>query len=87
MNNCDEKLAHAIKLRFGTSPKEPTESQLSKIKSDIQRIVNAGRKPTESDWLAAVMNHCPDRGQYKYAGLDNSDLNTLLQLATNPSNK
>lgn len=75
------KLAHALKLKFGTAPSGPTAEQLDSIVAYISQIQNNGRIPTEKDWGTAVSLYCPDAGKYKYAGLDNSDLNTLLALA------
>lgn len=79
----DQKLAHSLKLQFGLAPTEPTEQQLAVIKEAIGRIVRAGRQPTSADWKQAVLSVCPKAGSYKYGGLDNSDLNTLLALAAN----
>ena len=87
MNSKDESLAHSIKMKFRTAPAEPNEAQLTKIKADLQKIVNLGRVPTESDWQEIVYRHCPGTGKYGYKGVDNSDLTTLLQLATNTSGK
>ena len=81
MSNNDQ-IAHALKLKFGTAPSEPNTQQLASIKAYIAGIKNSGRNPTEADWRSAVHLACPDAGRYKYAGLDNSDLNTLLALAT-----
>jgi hypothetical protein len=78
----NEKLAHSLKMQFGTAPTEPTASQLTLIKAAILAVQKTGRQPTDSDWRAAVALNCPGAGRYKYAGVDNSDLNTLLALAT-----
>ena len=78
----EDKLAHALKMKFGTAPSDPTAQQLASIKAYISGIKNAGRYPTDQDWRTAVHLYCPGAGSYKYAGLDNSDLNTLLALAT-----
>ncbi len=75
------KLAHALKVKFGLGPNEPSDAQLLGIKNAIQKIQALGEQPTEADWLNAVRHHCPNAGHYKYAGIDNSDLNTLLALA------
>jgi hypothetical protein len=87
MNTNDQQLAHNIKIKFGTAPGEPNEIQLSRIKDDLKRIVAQGRKPSSSEWSQIVAKHCPGAGKYSYAGADNSDLVTLLQMATNPSSK
>lgn len=78
----DQKLAHALMVKFGTSGYEPSDAQLSLIKAAIRQIQNSGKYPSESDWRLAVHTYCPSAGTHKYAGLDNSDLNTLLALAT-----
>lgn len=77
MNSYDEKLAHAIKIRFGTFGAEPTQPQLNAIKNEIEKKAF----PTEQDWFSAVLKHCPTAGSCVYKGLDNSDLNTLLKIA------
>lgn len=82
----DEKLAHSLKVKFGMGPGEPSDAQLLQIKNAIQRILSSGRVPTNRDWLKAVSLHCPSAGRYKYAGIDNSDLNTLLALAIQKAN-
>ena len=83
----DQKLAHSLKVKFGTAPVEPTAAQLQQIKAAIQRIQSSGRTPSEQDWFSAVNMYCPSTGQYRYAGIDNSDLNTLLALAIQLANK
>jgi len=82
MNKNDKNLAHSIKMKFGTAPNSPTSYQLEKIKSDLQSIIAQGAIPTEKDWSTIVSKHCPDAGTYAYLGVDNSDLQTLLMLAT-----
>lgn len=82
MSSNDQELAHRIKIKFGTSPYEPNQHQIERIKSDIQEIVRRGQRPTEIDWRNVVVRHCPSAGRHGYSGADNSDLITLLQLAT-----
>lgn len=77
----DEQFAHSLKMQYGLGPGEPTKTQLAAIKAAITRIRQSGRLPTEQDWIAAVASACLTMGQWKYAGIDNSDLNTLLALA------
>jgi hypothetical protein len=77
-----EKLAQALKVKFGTSPSEPSPTQMVRITAEVAKVQASGQAPTDDDWRRAVHNACPDAGRYKYAGLDNSDLNTLLALAT-----
>lgn len=78
----DEKLAHSLKLRFGLAPSEPNAQQLPIIKAAIAVAAAMGRRATEKDWRDAVAAACPNMGRYGYSGIDNSDLNTLLALAT-----
>lgn len=82
MDTTDQRLAHALKIKFGTAPHEPTAGQLQSIKQYIEAIRATGRMPTDADWAHAVGKYCPGAGTHKYAGVDNSDLNTLLELAT-----
>lgn len=82
MNQNDQQLSHALKIKYGTAPSDPNELQLAAIKKDIQFLIDQGKTPTEYDWQEIVKRHCPGAGQYKYAGADNSDLVTLLQMAT-----
>lgn len=77
MNPHDEKLAHALKIRFGTFGAEPSQLQLNAIKKEIEKKAF----PTDQDWFSAVSKHCPTAGSCVYKGLDNSDLNTLLKIA------
>lgn len=87
METNNEKLAHVLKLKFGTSHFEPTEAQVNEIKLAILAIIAAGGTPAESDWQRIVAAKCPSAGKYKYAGQDTSDLATLLELAKNKSGK
>ncbi|EJI1394757.1 hypothetical protein NDL37_004524 [Vibrio parahaemolyticus] len=80
--NYDQELAHRIKLKFGTAPEQPNAAQLNNIKRDIQALVDKGKVPNEDDWFEIVKKYCPDAGNYVYLGADNSDLITLMQLAT-----
>ena len=77
-----ERLSHALKMKFGLAPNEPTTAQLHFITSEIFRIKQSTGFVTDSDWKSAVQKNCPSFGTHKYAGMDNSDLNTLLALAT-----
>ena len=87
MNTDDQKLAHSIKIKFGTAPGFPTQSQLELIKQDLLVLLSKGEDPTENDWFEIVKRHCPGTGNYSYSGADNSDLITLLQLATKKQEK
>lgn len=83
MTSNDQKLAHYLKIKFGTSHHEPTEYQLQQIKYAIQLIGKTGTTPSSADWYAVVKKYCPSAGTHFYGGADTSDLVTLLQLATN----
>jgi len=74
----DEQLSHALRIKFETTPSEPTGPQLAAIKREIRAL---GRPATHADWRSAVYRHCPSAGTYIYRGLDNSDLNALLAQA------
>ncbi len=78
----DDKLKHSIMIRFGTASWEPTDAQLSQIKAAVLGIQRSGKHASDDEWRSAVFQSCPSAGKYKYAGIDNSDLNTLLALAT-----
>lgn len=77
----NEQLSHALKMRFGLKPGEPKTYQLQAITARIRGIKSAGRVPSYEDWRAAVAAVCPSFQTCVYAGVDNSDLNTLLTLA------
>lgn len=81
-----EKLAHSLRLRFGTSGAEPTAPQLQQIAAEIDRLRQIGKKPTDTDWREAVHHYCPSAGKYKYASIDNSDLNGILDQIINDLN-
>ncbi|QBJ10914.1 hypothetical protein EYS10_21295 [Rahnella aquatilis] len=78
----DKKLAQCLKIKFGTAPDCPTPDQLELIKKDIRALLAKGLEPTVKDWFEVVRRYCPRTGRYSYSGIDNSDLTTLLQLAT-----
>jgi hypothetical protein len=81
-----ETLSHKLKIKYGTGPHEPSAAQTLSISQEISKIIQAGRQPTERNWLEAVHLYCPSAGTCKYAGIDNSDLNTLLALAIQVAN-
>lgn len=83
MDKGDSNLAHAIKLKYGTAPEEPTDLQLAKIK---EAVLASGKGASASStlWDDAVKKNCPTAGKYKYSGVDNSDLNALLSMALKP---
>lgn len=77
----DDSLKLALKIQFGLAPAEPTDAQLASIKAEINLLIALGTTITDAIWKSAVYRHCPGAGQYKYAGIDNSDLTALLKLA------
>ena len=85
MNSSDTDLTHLIRMRYGTSPFEPSESQLNKIKAEIKSICNLRRDPTVAEWNEIVKRNCPSAGSHGYHGANMSDLITLLKLATKPN--
>ena len=84
MSNKD-RLAHSLMMKFGLAPTEPTAAQLSAVQAAIAAIQASGKTPTEADWRSIVKLNCPSAGTHVYSGLDNSDLNSLLALATKES--
>ena len=77
MDEVKAQLAHSLKVKFGTAPHEPTPQQLDTIIDNISFIALFGT-PSEADWEKSVSTYCPTAGTWKYAGIDNSDLNALL---------
>ena len=82
MNQYDENLAHYLKIKFGLAPNHPNQDQLSLIKNDINNLVSCGITPTYDQWHDIIEKYCPEIGTHFYGGLDNSDLITLMKLAT-----
>lgn len=82
MNINDQQLAHILKLKFGTAPHEPTQQQLDLIKRDIKILAARSGTPSEIEWFNIIKRHCPGAGTHGYMGRDDSDLITLLRLAT-----
>lgn len=78
MSEVDRSLAHALMVRFGTGNGEPTDAQLTAIKKELATLIRKGSTPTDEEWRRAVHRYCPTAGKWKYAGVDNSDLNALL---------
>jgi hypothetical protein len=79
-NRHDPKAAlrHAIKMRFGTAPSEPTTAQLAAIMREAKAL---GASLRDEQWAELVVRHCPSNNRAVYEGADNADLNTLLRLA------
>jgi hypothetical protein len=69
-------------MKYGTAPQEPDARQLVHIKEQLKAILDSGKIPTPDEWRKIVHTYCPSAGKYRYAGIDNSDLTTLLKLAT-----
>ena len=82
MNQHDEELAHHLKIKFGLAQYHPTPSQLLLIKKDISGLASLGIMPTYEQWYDIIKKYCPEIGTFRYLGLDNSDLITLMSLAT-----
>ncbi|WP_444935337.1 hypothetical protein ACJJIW_12450 [Microbulbifer sp. JMSA004] len=74
---------HQIRMTFGTSHYEPTHDQQQKIANDFLSAYRQGKLNSRQDCFEIVKRHCPSAGKYFYKGLDNSDLNILLQFAIN----
>lgn len=70
-----DNLKYAIKMKFGTAPNEPTDTQLKKILDEISIYPEYQR--TVELWRSIVKKHIPSAGSHGYYGLDNSDLNQL----------
>lgn len=79
-------LKHALKILAGLPPAGPTDAQLDAIIAEVVRAA-PGRMPTQSDWLDAATKLVPDAGKYAYAGEDMSNLNQLLMLIQQTSQK
>lgn len=75
------QLANAIRIKFGTSSSEPNQYQLERIIQDVESLRRYNNYPSNSEWQNIVKRYCPSTGDYIYRGLDNSDLNTLLEMA------
>lgn len=61
---------------------DPSEEQIREISSEIKREIRSGKQLRVADCQALVSRFCPDALFVGLEGLDNSDLNTLLLLAT-----
>lgn len=68
-------LGHALKLKFGLAPDQPTERQIDAIINHISKIPLSDR--TDDKWLEIVRLYVPDKGKHGYFGLDTSDLNAI----------
>ena len=75
------ELAHLLRMRFGTSPHEPTPQQIQSISLEIRQLHRYGVPLDLAKWHEVVKKHCPSTGTWAYRGLDNSDLKSLLTLA------
>lgn len=73
--------AYLLRMKFGTSPSEPTYAQLDKIAEDLVHASKLGQLNSQEDYFNIVKKHCPSAGTWGYKGQDSSDLNTLLALA------
>lgn len=83
MHSYDSELSQRLKLRFGLSQTEPNQFQLDGIKQDIRQLHDIkGNDLTIDDWSTVVKRWCPSFQTHRYLGIDNSDINSLLILAT-----
>ncbi|VBB05586.1 Hypothetical protein LUCI_0796 [Lucifera butyrica] len=71
----------ALQIKFGLPPGHPTNEELNKIFTDINRIPLSSR--TEAAWGQIVEKHVAGFRTYKYAGLDMSDLNVMYSQIIN----
>lgn len=60
----------------------PTQQQLTNIKKDIDESIRAGKRLSKKDCQNIVVKHCGSTKMSLTAGVDNSDLNALLAMAT-----
>lgn len=74
-------LAHALRMKFGTSPHEPTPQQIQLISLEVRQLHRYGVTLDLAKWQDLVKKYCPSAGGWAYRGLDNSDLQALLTLA------
>lgn len=65
----------------------PTAKQLEDIKNDIEKAIRSGKTLSISDCQQIVVTHCGSTRMLSLSGVDNSDLNTLLLMATKPVSK
>jgi hypothetical protein len=72
-----ERLAHALKVKFGLPPDRPTDSELASIVGDAAKY---GRKLTDEEWRNIVDRHVRGAQKHVYEGLDFSDLNALFAI-------
>jgi len=79
--NADQRLSHALMMKYGLSGSEPSFAQLKRIKSDLEIFISGGLALDESHWDLVVRKHCSTVDSCRYYGLDNSDLNALLKVA------
>ncbi|HIF6198068.1 hypothetical protein CGI23_24670 [Vibrio parahaemolyticus] len=74
------ELQHQIRMKFGTSPNEPSQYQLHEIVNKTNELYNAKQSVTEDELRIIVSDSCPTTGSWIYKGLDTTDVVTLLTL-------
>ena len=74
-------LAYLLRMKFGTSPHEPTPQQIQSISLEVRQLHRYGVSLDLAQWHEIVKKHCPSTGRWVYRGVDNSDLQALLTLA------
>ncbi|ENT6810196.1 TPA: hypothetical protein I7126_23335 [Vibrio vulnificus] len=60
----------------------PTPLQLKAIQKEIEEAIANGKRLSRSDCQHIVVKHCGSTEMMLLDSVDNSDLNTLLSLAT-----
>jgi hypothetical protein len=75
-----EALEHALRMRFGLSPSEPTDSQLDSIIDYAGQLRAVLDRPlTRDEWRDITSQYCPSIGKYKYSELDTTPLDQILE--------
>jgi hypothetical protein len=77
-----ENLKHKLMIVGGLPAGHPDDAELDKIIKEIEAI-RKERTPTEADWKTSAGRNVRGAGEYKYAGEDMSDLNSLLMQILN----
>ena len=73
-----ENLKKTVRSCASIQDWNPSDLQLSAIKTDILNAVNAGRIITKSECQRIVCKYCGNIRVLVNLGVDNSDLNALL---------
>ncbi|GGF76548.1 hypothetical protein GCM10011332_33190 [Terasakiella brassicae] len=73
----NNELKNLLRRKYGLSPAEPTSQQIQNIKRYLQV---QGRIISGQELEQTIAKYCPSFGSHTYAGVDNTDLTTLLKL-------